>query len=154
MSWVFIGGVFTGVKNLIGEQWPKVWLVNGLFKEYMQLDELKRNGCDIMEDKIGKVERLITLLQLSRFSSPIQFLCCSKSNLKKCKSDSLHTHTHKHTHRVPLGKIASYWAKQMNCFIIWPLLISSMNSLPATQLLLPINEPQKQGHCIFYFLNL
>ena len=71
----------------------------------MQQEGLERNGCDIMEDKIGKGERLITLLQFSRFPPPIQFLCCSKSNPKKRKSDNprtcmrvrVHTHTHTHT---------------------------------------------------------
>ena len=119
---------------------------------------LERNGCDIMEDKLGKGERLITLLQFSRFPSPTQFLCCSNSNPKKCKPDGACTrtcvHTHADTHRVPSGKIASSWAKQMSHFITWPLLISSMNSLTSYPTSAAHEKPQKQGHCIYYFLNL
>lgn len=120
----------------------------------MQQEGLERNGCDIMEDKIGKGERLITLLQFSRSPSPIQFLCCSKSNPKKCKSDSACTHmrAHTHTHSVPSGKTASSWAKQMSHFITWPLLISSMNSLTPYPTSATHEKPQKQGHC--YLLHL
>lgn len=92
----------------------------------------------------------------SQDSHPPLNFCAAVRAILKSANLIAHAHTcvrtHTHTHRVPSGKIASSWAKQMSHFITWPLLISSMNSLTPYPASATHEKPQKQGHC--YLLHL
>ena len=140
---------------------PKLGLSKACLRSICNLMGWREMGVISWKIKMKKCERVITLLQLSRLSFAIQSLCCSKRNLKSANLIAhthmhahVRVHTHTHTHTSSLRKMQALELSKWFPLQLGPYLSLSWILSAPTQPLLPTNKPQKQGHCIYLFLNL